>query len=238
MAMEERQRQRILGRLRHYLTRRRSPRAVLSAILLVTALAGFLASVGLLKSGLGLMWVRYPLAVLVAWGVFFLLVRSWAVREQEALRLDEELAGLGPQDDVFDGKAGRSVLDGGERQGRWLDWLNPLEFLGSEAGCLIGAAILVGLFALGGALVAIGGLIVQAEVLLAEVLLDVLLVSALNKRLHHLEPQWWLEGIIRQTVGPVLAAMMFLILAGLLMQWYAPEAQSVGAVWQHWRASR
>jgi hypothetical protein len=170
--------------------------------------------------------------------VFLVLVGAWAKREREEVRMDEELAGLGPKDDVFDSSAGRSVLVDGERRGRWLDWLdwlNPFEALEAEAGCLVGLVVLVAVIALAGAVVAIAGLIMQAEVLLAEVLLDVLLVSALNRRLHKLEPQWWLAGTVRQTVGPVLAAMAFLMAAGYLMQWYAPEAQSVGAVWRHWR---
>lgn len=234
---EEKQRRRLLGRVRQYLARRRSPRSVLSAILVLTALAGFLISMGMLKLGLGAMWLRYPLAVLGAWGVFLALVRSWAERERNEIRVDEELAAAGTKVDVFDGTAGRSVLSGGEPRGQWLDWLdwlNPFEVLELE-GCLMSVAVGVAVLALGGALIAIGSLIVQAEALLAEVLLDVILVSALNHRLHKLEPQWWLAGSVRQTLLPVLATMVFLTLTGYLMDLYAPEAESIGAVWRHWR---
>lgn len=239
---EERERRRVLGRLRGYLTRKRSPRAVLSGIMMLTALAGFAMSVGLLKLGLAPMWARYPLAVLGAWGIFLLLVRSWAERERESIRVDEELAGMGAQDEVFDGAPGRSVIDDGPvRRGwnSWLDWLNPFELLVDDAaGFLAGLAILAAIIALFGMLFAVAGLIVQAEVLLAEVLLDAVLVSALYHRVQAKEPRWWLEGALRLTVGPVVATLIFLMATGYLMQRYAPEARSIGAVWSHWRGAR
>lgn len=242
MAEEERQRRRMLGRMRQYLLRHRSPRSLLSAIMALTALAGFGFSFGLLKLGLGQMWLRYPLAVLGAWIVFLLLVRAWAEREHAEIRMDEQFVELGPKDDIFDGKPGRNVLSDGENRGRWwdwFDWLNPFEFLDAEAaGCLVGLVVVILIFALGGAVMAIGGLIVHAEVLLAEVLLDVLLVSALNKRLHKLDERWWLSGVMGQTVGPVVITMAFLMAAGYLMQLYAPEADTVGDVWRRWREVR
>ncbi len=187
MAEAEQQRRRMLGRLGRYLANRRSPRAVLSAILILTALVGFGVSVAMLKAGLNTMWLRYPLAVLGAWGVFLLLVRSWAERERDEIRVDEELSDLGPKDDYFGATTVREVARGARRSRwlDWLDWLNPLDGTDAE-GCLVGLAAMAAIIALAGALVAIAGLIMEAEVVLAEVLLDVLLVSALNKRLHKL----------------------------------------------------
>jgi len=77
-----------------------------------------------------------------------------------------------------------------------------------------------------------------AEVVLAGALLDALLISALNKRLHKLQPQWWLEGTMRQTIAPVLCAVVLLMAGGYLLQDYAPEASSIGTVWRHWRGPR
>ncbi len=53
-----------------------------------------------------------------------------------------------------------------------------------------------------------------------------------------LKPQWWLAGALRQTGVPVLVVVVLLIAAGYLMQSYAPEAASIGAVWRHWRGLR
>jgi len=235
---DEQVRRRLFGRVRRFLALRRSPRMVLTSILVLTALAGFLASIGMLKLGLSAMWLRYPLAVLAAWGFFLILVRMWAESERESLRVDEELAALGSGNSEFDGKPGRSVLRDGERRSRWWDWLDVPDvsgFADDLGGCLVALVVLVALGALLGAFAALGGLIAQAEVLLAEVLLDAVLISALSKRRKHLEPRWWLDGVLRQTAGPVLWTMAFLMAAGFLMGHFAPGADSVGDVWRHWR---
>ncbi|HEV7868611.1 MAG TPA: hypothetical protein VGO90_13075 [Chthoniobacteraceae bacterium] len=236
---DEKLRRRMLGRLRKHLARRRSPRAVLSGILLLTALAGFVASLGMLKLGLGAMWLRYPLAVLLAWGVFLGMVRAWAQREQANLRA-EELAELSSEEDEPETKPPRLTSLDPDRSAweDWLDWMNPFNGLEDAEGCLVTVALGIALLALGGAFVAIAGLIIQAEVLLAELLFDVLLVSALNKRLHGLEPRWWLQGTLRQTVWPVMVTMLFLLCAGFLLEQMAPGAQTIGQVWEHWRGPR
>jgi hypothetical protein len=49
----------------------------MSLILAATGAAGFLVSFALLHLGVTRMWLRYPFAVLVAYGVFLLLLRVW-----------------------------------------------------------------------------------------------------------------------------------------------------------------
>ena len=49
----------------------------MSLILLLTGLAGFLASFSLLQLDVSRMWIRYPIAILIAYGVFLLLLRLW-----------------------------------------------------------------------------------------------------------------------------------------------------------------
>jgi len=224
----------MVGRLKGYLARRRSPRIILSAILFLTGVAGFSASVILLKTGLVAMWLRYPLAVLFGWGVFLLLVSLWAKREREEIRVEEELANLGPKDECFDAESTVGVFDGVKPRLRWLDWLD----IPDVEGCLVVLVVMALMIALAGAIAAIVGLIMQAEVVLAEALLDALLISALSKRLHKLRPQWWLEGTMRQTIAPMLCAIVLLMAGGYLLQDYAPEASSIGAVWRHWRGPR
>lgn len=50
---------------------------LMSLILAATGAAGFLVSFTLLHMGLTRMWLRYPVAVLAAYGVFLLLLRIW-----------------------------------------------------------------------------------------------------------------------------------------------------------------
>lgn len=64
-------------RVRRLLMRRGMPRVLMSLILAATGAAGFLVSFALLHMGVGRMWLRYPFAVLAAYGVFLLLLRVW-----------------------------------------------------------------------------------------------------------------------------------------------------------------
>ena len=64
-------------RVRRLLLRRGMPRVEMSLILGATGAAGFLASFVMLHVGVSLMWLRYALAVLLAYAVFLLLLRLW-----------------------------------------------------------------------------------------------------------------------------------------------------------------
>lgn len=69
--------ERRVERVRLLLMRRGMPRVLMSLILAATGAAGFLVSFALLHAGVTRMWLRYPVAVLVAYGVFLLLLRVW-----------------------------------------------------------------------------------------------------------------------------------------------------------------
>ena len=237
---DETERRRLLGRLRAYFARRRSPRATLTILLLVTGGAGFVASLILLKCGLGQMWLRYPLAVLAAWGVFLALVRAWAERERANFRLDEQLSETHPPEsassDALSAPA-KSVMDKPrpKRAWNWWDWLDLGDLISVDAeGCLVVVALGLLVAALAGAVVAVIGLIGEAEVLLAEVFLDAVLVSALYQRLSRLKPRWWLAGALRQTVWPVLFTTVFLMVGGIFLQQAVPGAKSLGEIWHHY----
>src|SRR5919107_255209 len=70
-------RQRAVGRAERLLVSRAWPRAQMTLILLATGCAGLLVSFTLLHAGLTRMWLRYPVAILCAYGVFLLLLRLW-----------------------------------------------------------------------------------------------------------------------------------------------------------------
>lgn len=69
--------ERRVERVRRLLMRRGMPRVLMSLILAATGAAGFLVSFALLHAGVTRMWLRYPFAVLAAYGVFLLLLRVW-----------------------------------------------------------------------------------------------------------------------------------------------------------------
>ena len=70
-------RKRKIESLKRRLQRKSYPRLHASIILLLTGLAGFLVSFVLLRAGVTAMWLRYPVAILVAYGVFLILLRVW-----------------------------------------------------------------------------------------------------------------------------------------------------------------
>lgn len=236
---EEQVRERLLVRLRKHFAIRRSPRATMSAILIATGFAGFVASIAMLKCGLGQMGLRYPLAVLFAWGIFLALVRAWAARESGHFRVEEHLGEGALTGDTP--LLTRRVLmeDDGRRRRKshggwdWLDFSDVFDGDG-EGGCLLGIAAIVIAAIFLGALLALAGLIGGAEAVFAELFLDAVLLSALAKRLRRLKPRWWVAGVLRQTMWPVLFTAVSLMVAGFLLQGFVPEAKSVGGVWRHY----
>jgi hypothetical protein len=70
-------RKRAIERVRRRLVRGGWPRLFVSFLLALTGAAGFLISTVLLHLGVTMMAVRYPLAVLLAYCVFLLLLRLW-----------------------------------------------------------------------------------------------------------------------------------------------------------------
>ena len=235
-AGDEGTRTRLLVRLQRHFATRRSPRAMMSVILMITGAAGFAGSVGMLKCGLGQMGVRYPLAVLFAWGVFLVLVRLWAVFESESFRMEDHIGDPGQLENM---SAGTPPVRSRGRSGRdfglgWLDWIDIGNFFGGEIeGYIVGIVFTILAVAVVGTLVSLAGLIGEAEVLFAELFLDAVLISALSKRLRRLKPRWWMAGILRQTIWPVALTAISLMIVGFLLQLNYPNAKSIGGVWHH-----
>jgi hypothetical protein len=71
-----------------------------------------------------------------------------------------------------------------------------------------------------------------APVLLAEVLLDVMLVSGLYRRLRTLEPRSWLATAVRRTWAPVVMVALVTTLAAAGIEWAVPNADSIGDVFR------
>jgi hypothetical protein len=207
----------------HQLEREGSPRLTITLLLFITGLFGFLASVVLLKLGMNAMWLRYPLAVVVAYVAFLFMLRIWAGKLSRVLRLEQlralEAAGELPP-------SGRRKRESGSG---WQDWLSiPDMGMDVDEGCLplIALAVLIGA---GAALFAI---VFAAPVLMAEVILDIVLVAALYKRLRGIERHHWFVSAVRRTWLPALCTAGGLALAGWVMHESVPEASSIGPVFE------
>jgi hypothetical protein len=99
-----------------------------------------------------------------------------------------------------------------------------------------GCAVLLALVAL--ALAILAGLVVSfyvvwaAPALLAEILVDGLLVAGLYKRVKNAERRHWLRAAVRRTALPVVLTAASFTAAGYAMQRAVPEARSVGEFWR------
>lgn len=213
------------------------PRIQMSLILLFTGLAGFLASFSLLQLNVSRMWIRYPISILIAYGVFLLLLRLWLWmygRDME-VDLDPDLAevldlpsGGSGSSEVSHFNAGADI--GHSHAGGSSSWWSGIDFdLDLEEGWFLIIAVIV----LIGALIASLYIIYIAPLLLAEILIDGVLLVGLYKRVKHIDQRHWLRAAVRRTVIPVLLIAMFFSIAGFAMQRIAPEAHSIGGVWKN-----
>jgi hypothetical protein len=175
------------------------------------------------------MWIRYPLSVLLAWGVFLVLMRVWAAFEARWFLPEQEL------DEILklpDPGPGRRVDDGIDWS--WLDPLFEVPSIADFEGCVAWLAF-IGLIALAVLTVAgIFSVVASAPALIAEVFLDSVLIAALLRRMNQIEHRWWLGGAISQTWAPVALTALALMIAGLMLHAFVPGAHSIGGVWSHY----
>jgi len=217
--MNDQKRERIRAALESHFERTTSPRFLLSLIVFITGGVGFLVSYALLHSGETDMWVRYPASVAAAYLVFLLLLRIWA--EWERHRINPETA------KNMAGQPSRSPSYGGSSNShfRWADLLDIPDIGGADEGCLLGCVFTVVIVAIGGAILV---LIESAPVLIADIFLDAVLMSLLYKHLKTAARQHWLGTAIRRTWATMLITAVALSIAGAVIQWYWPEAKSIG----------
>ena len=209
----------------------------MTLILLFTGLAGFLASFSLLHLNVSRMWIRYPIAILIAYGVFLLLLRLWLWIYGRDMDVDLD---LDMADVVLELPSGGSVSSevqhfnkradvGNSRGGGSSSWSGFDFDLDLEEGWFL----IIAVIALIGALIASLYIIYIAPLLLAEILIDGVLLVGLYKRVKHIDQRHWLRTAVRRTVIPVLLIAMFFSVAGFAMQRIAPEAHSIGGFWKH-----
>ena len=218
-------RERRIEMIRRRLLRESMPRFQMSLILLFAGLSGFLVSFSLLHLQVFRMWARYPIAILIAYCVFLLLLRVWlwVHGRQLSVDLDESVLDLIPPDDPGSGRISHS--DGGGNFG-------TLDVFGFNPDLEEGCFIVVALIALIGGLVASLYIDYIAPALLAEILIDGVLLVGLYRRVKHIEQRHWLQAAIRRTLLPALLCALCFAVAGYAMQQAVPEAHSIGDVWK------
>jgi hypothetical protein len=204
-------------------------------LLTLTGLAGFVASGLLRRAGVGAMGLRYPVCVGIAYLVFLLLLALWLGNHRRRRRWAESFAGPSPavcDPFYYDPWPGPIVPGSGGSQ-RASTSGGGVKLGGGKGGGLDGdglAVVLVViliLIALGAALVASVWVIVEAPALLAEVLVDGLLMAGVARRLRRQPPAHWAWAVLARTfwVALILAACFSAV--GFALTWLEPEATSM-----------
>ena len=103
---------RTVERLRAYLQRRGAPRVQMTVIVAATGTTGFLVSSALLHLGVRTMWLRYTLAIVLAYGVFLLLVGAWLALQRRKLGMRAEASHGGGVGDLLDVQGSGGSLPG------------------------------------------------------------------------------------------------------------------------------
>jgi hypothetical protein len=205
-------RERAIERLRAALEHEQYPRLGMLLIVTLTGGCGFLASVVMLRSGVGSITLRYPLALCVAYAVFLLLLWIWL-----RTRSHEGFAAVDADDD--------EAPPPDERRPRVDVDSSPLDVLGYLDD--IGLPIVIGLFVLA-ALFASLWIVYAAPALLAELLFDAVLAAGLYRRLRRSEARHWLDTAVRRTFVPFLLMLAGLVAFGLGVRHWYPDAHSIG----------
>jgi hypothetical protein len=233
-------RPRLVQRLQQHLERDGWPRVQMTLLVALTGGAGLLASFVLLQTGLHTMWLRYPLALGVAYlvflGLLWLWLRTSASDYVDAVPGDLDFApdNISTPDLVSGGGgdfAGGGASASFDAPGPGSNTLG--DSLGSVADAEEFAIPLAVLLLAAGLALSSLYVVYTAPVLFAELLLDGALAATLFRRLRGLATQHWIETAVNRTALPFVLTAIFLGLCGAAMQAYAPGAHSLGEVLQH-----
>lgn len=200
-----------------------APRFQMMILLALTGGAGFLTSWALLRGGMDSMALRYPIAVGAGYLVFFLLLRIWIALQSDPLdHIVDVVEGCGELPELI-------VPSGHSAHSSSSDWEFPDFGLGDgEALVFLVVVAIVAVLGLGVVIYAL----YLAPLLLAEVLVDGVLLVGLYKRLNRPQPTYWAFGAIKRTwVAAAIVAVTFFF-AGAYFEKAAPDARSIGGVWK------
>jgi hypothetical protein len=212
--------------------------------LAATGLAGFLASVLLHAAGLSSMGLRYPLAVGIAYGVFLVLLSLFVAYHRSSRKqvapgssgeLDIEVDSLDLASDSFDSPATAVASSlaadaSGSAQGSGSGG-GSFSLGGNDGdGLIVLVVVVLVLVAVGSAVFATFFVLIQAPALLAEALVDGVLLVGLARRIDARRAPHWVEGVIRRTFLPVLAVAVCFAVVGFSLEYFVPGATTMGEV--------
>jgi len=194
------------------------------------------------------MWLRFPLAILIAYSVFLVLLAVWLWLQRRSLDIDPSVLDFIPSGSSEHGESfqfgGGGDFGGGGAGGSWGESASSLssgvprsgsspQTVGLDLDLEEGWLIVVAIVALVGGLIASFYIIYIAPALLAEILVDGVLVAGLYRRVKPIEQRHWLRAAVRRTLLPALLVALFFTVAGYALQKAIPEAHTMGEIWNH-----
>lgn len=226
------------------------PRVELSLIIGLSGIAAFLISFSLLRAGLDSMALRYGLAGAAGYLAFLGLIAVWIAWKRHGFEPDLDLEGghhlldgIDVGSNVF-GVRGPTSFDGGRSggggaSGSWMESRSGGaggggSSWGDELGDSLGLVIVIIAAVIGG-LLAIGYVVYLAPVLLAEVLVDAVIIAAISRRVAAADRRDWTATVLRRTWFPALTLIAILVAGGWALQKLAPEARSIGPALETFR---
>lgn len=237
-----------VARARNRLERNGWPRLQMAVIVLVTGAVGLLSSFLMLAAGVESMWLRYPLAVLIAYGVFLLLMWVWMRwRDTAADALDVPdfpMRGTGGGGGGWTGSGGGS--GGGGASASWTPSsgsgsstrsvdVDVLDVVDGDAGLpLLAILALVAIAAV--CVVAAGWVVWSAPALMAELMVDAAIAGGLYKRMRGAEAEGWWWLCVRHTFWPLAGVLCFFAVLGAVAGHVAPETTTLMQAFQALRS--
>lgn len=237
-------------RVRRRLERDSYPRLQMSLIVGLTGASGLLFSFLMLHAGVTSMTLRYPLALLLAYGFFLFLLWLWLRASEDdypdLTGFADMIPGPGWDGVRIPFQAGGGNFGGGGASGSFdgsalsgnaePDIGTPL---GEAAGAVgdadeLAVPLVAAVLAIGIALASLY-VVYLAPVLFAELLVDGVLSYALYRKIKGAEPPHWLASAVRRTAVPFLLTGVFIAIVGASLSAYAPEAHSIGQALQQAR---
>ena len=223
----------LVERLRRNLEGYGWPRVQLFLIVSLAGFAGFIVSYALLSAGLASMAARYAVAGTSAYVAFLALLGAWLWWKRSDLDLNPldyvevplpRSRGGSAVHGFTGGRSGgggssASFGEGRTSGGSGASWLDGDADLGWVV-LAVGAALV--------ALFAVFYVVWIAPALLAEVLVDAVIVSAVSHRLARAERRDWTATVVRRTWLPAALTIAMLTVAGYALQRAVPEARSIG----------
>jgi len=219
-----RPRKHAVTRIARYLRERGHPRLLLFGTLVMTGIVGALASFSMLHTGVYKMSIRYQIAATFGYLAFLISLRAWRdhIIHQPHIAFEIRKIVDEPSTDAA-ADPDHEEKDSGDQKEPivGMDLVEAIPVFDDAPIIISVIVILLGL---------IGMVISTAPMLLAEVLLDGLIMAGIYNRLKKAGTDDLLDTAFRATWLKAIIVVLALLIIGVLFEAISPSARSIGEV--------